>query len=68
MSNLGYCKKHGDTNNTLHISIKVQGAGASLQRWVAQSWNGTVIINQPRINYGGGYCYPGTFKVNVGSL
>jgi len=51
----------------VHISIKVQDAGASIQRWVAQSWSGSVIITQPRVDYTDIYCYASTFKMNIGS-
>ena len=67
MSNISRCRKDGDTRDTVHISIKVQDAGASIQRWVAQSWSGSVIITQPRVDYTDIYCYASTFKMNIGS-
>jgi hypothetical protein len=67
MSNISRCRKDGDTHDTVHISIKVQEANANLQRWVAQSWSGTVIVSQPRVDYKDIYCYASTFKMNIGS-
>jgi hypothetical protein len=67
MSNISRCRKDGDTHDTVYISIKVQEANASLQRWVAQSWSGTVIVSQPRVDYKDIYCYASTFKMNIGS-